>query len=409
MRLSPRTLCLLPGLLLAVAARPAVASDDSAGAAATSLQAAVETAAEAAVSAAPVPAPTPTPEASPVTPKPRKLWEGDDGAIRMLNRVQLRWSERMPDDKSVNAPEGGEFRIRRAKTEFTGWVLNEHFTYELQLSWAGPEPGASTQTALEDLILSWDASKDGRFKLTGGQFKVPLGRQEMTSSGRLQFCDRDILSMEFTRGRDIGLEFGGELLEGKFEYAAGIFNGNAASHLGNDNDKYQYNARAMFQPWGKVGYSEGDFESTDKPLLAIAIQFEHNDQRRAGTAVSPSYEPKTVLFGGDLSFKFKGFSAWGEFFLRDRTPAQGSTYNSNGFHGALGYFILRDRLEAAFRYARWDPSDQIANNLQSEWGLAANYFIRKHGLKLQSDFREIENKVRATKDHELRVQAQVMF
>lgn len=405
MRLIQRATWLLAGFVLVVGGGLAKASDESGGATAAGLRGA----AEADAAQAPAASPTPSPEPVPLTPKPRKLWEGEDGAIRMLNRVQLRWTERMPDDKNVNADEGGEFRIRRAKTELTGWVFSEHLTYELQLSWAGPEPGASTQTALEDLVLSWDASKDGRFKVTGGQFKVPLGRQEMTSSGRLQFCDRDILSLEFTRGRDVGVQFEGALMEGKIEYMAGIFNGNPASHLGNDNDKYQYNARVMFEPWGKVGYAEGDFESADKPLLAVAAQFEHNDQRRRGTSVTPSFDPKTVIFGGDVAFKYKGFSSFVEFFLRQREPARGSSYDSNGIHGQAGYFILRDRLETAVRYARWDPSDLVANNLQSEWGVAVNYFIRKHGLKLQSDFREIENKVRATKDRELRVQAQVMF
>jgi len=401
MRSSPRAtwltaavVCLAAGSLAAPA--PGLAAEPAA------VQAPAATPSPAAT---PAPAPTPVP----VIPKPRTLWKGDDGEVRLLNRVQLRWTDPMPDDKSVNVDSGGEFRIRRAKTEITGWVMNERLTYELQLSWAGPEPGASTQSALEDLVLSWDATNDGRLKITGGQFKVPLGRQEMTSSGRLQFLDRDILSIEFTRGRDIGLQLEGALAEGKFVYAAGIFNGNPASHLGNDNDKYQFNARAMFEPFGKVGYSESDFDSSDRPLLSIAAQFEHNDQRRPGTDLTPSVFRKSVIFGGDAVFKYKGFSLFAEMFLRELTPQQGPSYNSNGFHGQAGYFLLRDRLEAALRYASFDPTDAAPDNIQSEWGVALNYFIRKHGLKLQSDFREIENEIAGTKDQELRVQAQVMF
>ena len=125
----------------------------------------------------------------------------------------------------------GSFRIRRAKTELTGWVWRRELTYELQLSWAGPEAGASTTTPLEDFILNWDASKDKRFQVAVGQFKVPLGRQELTSSSRLQFADRDLLSSEFTRGRDVGVQLWGLLAKGKVEYRAGIFNGNPASRL----------------------------------------------------------------------------------------------------------------------------------------------------------------------------------
>jgi hypothetical protein len=381
-------------LTLAVAAS-AGGEDAKAPAPENGLKAAVEEAAQAATPAEPKPIP--------VTPEARKLWEGEDGAIRMLNRVQIRWRD------NDNVGEGGEFRIRRAKTELTGWVLSEHLTYELQLSWAGPEPGASTQTPLEDFILSWDASKDGRYKLTVGQFKVPLGRQEMTSSGKLQFLDRDLLSFEFTRGRDIGIQLEGALYEGKLEYMAGIFNGNPASRLGNDNDKYQYNARVMFQPWGAVKYSESDFESSDKPLLAVAVAFEHNDARRKGSGATPSFDEKSVIFGVDASFKYRGASAFGEFFFREKTPVSGPSYNSPGFHFQAGYFIMKDRLEAALRLAEWDPSEDMVNDRQTEWGVAINYFIRKHGLKLQGDYRELKDDALQEKTKELRVQAQVMF
>ena len=348
----------------------------------------------------------------PLTLKPRVLFESEGGSVMLLNRVQVRWTEDLPDDSvqlpgTENPGDGkGAFRIRRAKTEITGWIWKKELTYELQLSWAGPEPGASTQTPLEDFILSWDASGDGRFKITGGQFKVPLGRQEMTSSGKLQFADRDILSFEFTRGRDIGLQLEGRLAEGKFEYFAGIFNGNPASRLGNDNTKYQYNARVTFQPWGKVGYSEGDFESRDRPLVAVGAQFEHNDLHGSSVTLN---DLKTRILGGDVVFKFKGFSAFAEYFARNREPETGPSFESNGWHAQAGYFVKRDKLEVAFRYARFDPTDEIPDNDLIEIGGAANYFLRKHGLKIQADFRRLENQARGTKDKELRVQTQVMF
>src|SRR5436190_2042331 len=148
------------------------------------------------------------------------LWEGDGGSVALLNRAQFRWTDEMPDDRlqlpGTTSPGSskGSFRIRRAKTELTGWVWRRELTYELQLSWAGPEPGASTTTPLEDFILNWDASKDKRFQISMGQFKVPLGRQELTSSNRLEFADRDLLSGEFTRGRDIGVQLWGLLAKG---------------------------------------------------------------------------------------------------------------------------------------------------------------------------------------------------
>lgn len=348
------------------------------------------------------------------------LVEGESGSISILNRAQLRFTEELPDDEvrltGTDGPgEGkGAFRIRRAKTELSGWVWFKQLTYELQLSWAGPEPGASTQTPLEDLILTWDVTGDRRFRITGGQFKVPLGRQEMTSSAYLQFLDRDILSGEFTRGRDVGLQVDGRVAGGKLEYAAGIFNGNPASRLGNDNQAYQYNARVVAQPFGAVRYSESDFESrapradgapAHRALLAVGLGLEHNDLHGAGSRVN---DYSTTIVSGDVVLKVSGLSLFGEYFGRHRNPETGPSFRSDGWHAQAGYFLIRDRLEAAVRYARFDASGAPDDDVK-ETGGVISYFIRKHYLKVNGDVRRLENEGRGTIDHEVRLQTQVVF
>ena len=346
------------------------------------------------------------------------LIENDSGSLSIVNRAQFRFTHERPDDDvqltGADAPGDGKgaFRIRRAKTELTGWVWRKSLTYELQLSWAGPEPGASTQTPLEDLRLTWDVKGDGRVRLTGGQFKVPLGRQEMTSSTYLQFVDRDILSGEFTRGRDVGLMVDGLLARGRLGYAAGVFNGNPASRLGNDNEAFQYNARVVFQPFGAVRYSESDFESREprgtdagRPLLAVGLQLERNDLHGAGSRVN-DYD--TTIVAGDVVVKHAGLSLFGEYFGRNRKPETGPSFRSDGWHAQAGYFLLRDRLEAAVRHARFDASPAPADDVKETAGVVS-YFLRRHALKVQGDLRRLENENRGTTSHELRLQTQVVF
>jgi phosphate-selective porin OprO and OprP len=339
------------------------------------------------------------------------LWEGESGSVALLNRAQLRWTDEMPGDNfqlpGTTSPgtSKGSFRIRRAKTELTGWVWRRELTYELQLSWAGPEPGASTTTPLEDFILNWDASKDRRFQVAMGQFKVPLGRQELTSSSRMEFADRDLLSNEFTRGRDVGVQLWGLLGKGKVEYRAGIFNGNPASRLDNDNDKYQFNARLMFQPWGDVRYSESDFESRGKPLLAVAGQWEHNNLAGATNAD----DLNTRILGADVVFKYRGLFVFAEYFGRHRKAETGPAFDSNGFHAQVGYFLLRDRLEVAGRWAGYDPTDVIPDNDRTEVGGVVNYFFNRHNLKLTADFRKLDDDSRGISAKEIRLQTQVIF
>ena len=370
--------------------------------------------------AAETPAPSPSPQASPAPidthPKisyrdGQTNFEFAGGSLSISNRAQFRWTDERPDDdlrlpgtEKAGAAKGS-FRIRRAKTELSGWVWRKELTYELQLSWAGAEAGASTTEPLEDFILTWDASGHEAFEITVGQFKVPLGRQELTSSNRLQFIDRDLLTFEFTRGRDIGVQVQGLLARRRLEYRAGIFNGNPASRLGNDNDKYQYNARVVFQPWGDVRYSEGDFESKDRPLVAVGAQFENNDLR----GVTNATDFNTTILGADAVFKYKGFSLFGEYFDRRRKPETGQAFDANGYHAQAGYFLKRDVVEVAVRYAAFDPSSLIPDNDHTEKGLALNYYLNKHNLKVQADFRALHDEARARAGKELRVQTQVRF
>ena len=361
---------------------------------------------------APAPAPSPSPSPSPRSRGAHLVFESRDGSLQILNRVQFRWTHEAPDD-AVRLPGTtepgvgkGSFRIRRAKTEFTGWFWKRELTYELQLSWAGPEPGASTTSPLEDFILNWNATGDGRFQVQAGQFKVPLGRQELTSSHRLQFADRDILSGEFSRGRDVGVQLWGLLGDGKVEYRAGVFNGNPASRIVNDNDRYQYNARVAFQPWGPVGNSESDFESRDHPLLAVGGQFEKNDLRGATNAD----DFDTRILGADVVFKYRGLFAFAEYFSRARRPETAPAFHSDGFHAQAGYFVVRDRLEVAARFARFDPTDAVPDDDREELGAAVNYFLRPHHLfKVQGDWRRLKDGRRGHTSHEVRLQTQVVF
>jgi len=377
--------------------------------------------------------PSPTP-ADPATPSGARIVHADgattltldNAEISLSNRLQFRFLDEIPDQNvrlpgtTADGQSKPSFRIRRAKTSFEGWFWKKELTYEIQLSCAGPESGASTQTPLEDARLTWDASKKGAFKITIGQFKVPLGRQSMTSSGHLQFADRSLLDLEFTRGRDIGIQINGRLANDKVEYFAGTFNGNSASRSSNDNTKLQYNARLSFEPFGKVSYSEVAFEGWDKPLLAIAGQFENNDLSGATNLT----DFNTTILSGDLMFKYKGFSFFAEYYDRKRKPEAvsgsssatsgpaalaGSTFKSNGFNMEAGFFLKRDKIEIAGRYAAYDPSDLVPSNTHSEKGGVLNYFILKHTLKVVADFRALKDELVKETNKELRIQAQVIF
>ncbi|MBN2370320.1 MAG: hypothetical protein JXO72_07525 [Vicinamibacteria bacterium] len=365
--------------------------------------------------------------------------ETDKAALILSNRVQVRFTYEMPDDArkiagTRNAGDPmGSFRIRRAKTKFEGWFYKKTLTYELQLNWP------DTTNPLEDANLNCDVSGNKQFQVKLGQFKVPFGRQELTSSGSQQFVDRSIVSGEFAKGRDLGVQLWGLLAAKKLEWRLGAFNGNGRTKSANDNDNFQINGRVMFQPFGDFKYSESDFESVDKPLLAIAGNFEINDltypssasesksdvkdyttdangastKLKAVSTTKATATAKRAVLGGDMAFKYKGVSVFVEYFDRKVDPFDGAdfgaSYKSKGLHAQAGYLFAKKKWEVAVRYATLDPTDVESDDDRTEIGGGVSYFYNKHACKVQADFRQIEDKAKKTKNNELRVQTQFIF
>jgi len=378
----------------------------------------------------------PRPQPSP-SPGPTISWR--DGATTMLfpgiaqvrinNRLQVRYTQELPDETvqlagtEAKGDSKGSFRIRRAKFKIDGWFYKPWLLYELQLNWPAVT-GANVGALLEDANINWDLSHgDRKFMIKFGQYKVPFGRQQITSSGSQQFVDRSQVSDTYARGRDTGLQLWGRLLGDKVEWRVGAFNGNGLTRTTNDNDTFQWNARVMIQPNGVAPlgtglgnsgplFSESDFETTDKPIWAVAANYERNDFHRTTTGI----DLKDRVFEFDGIFKFKGLFLTADYYMREREPeppASGGTpvkFDSNGWYLQGGYlFGVRRQWELAGRYGTFDPTSLTAGNDQREWRVGASYYYVRHALKVQADYGRLENKATGVKNDELRVQTQFLF
>jgi hypothetical protein len=355
-----------------------------------------------------------------------RLTIGSNFYLEMSNRVQVRYTHEFPDDTiklggTENAGDGkGSFRIRRAKLKFEGWFYQPWLTYEVQTNWPGL---SSTNLAqyLEDANINWDVTKGKKqFMVKLGQYKVPFGLQELVSSGSQQFVDRALVSNAYFRGRDTGATVWGVLGNNKFEYRAGLFNGNGLTRSANDNDKFQYNARVSFQPNGAVPLgtysgahqSESDFETRahGKPIFVVSAAFEQNDLSFAATDLKTNI--KSTLYTVDAMFKYRGFSATGAYTWGEREPQEvNAKFDTSGWFAQAGYFLKPEKWEIAARYGEQDPSDLVGPDKITEVRGGINYFYARHALKVQLDFGQIKTE-RPDGDrtnNELRIQTQFIF
>jgi phosphate-selective porin len=355
----------------------------------------------------------------------------DRAYLEISNRIQPRWTQEMPDD-SITLPgttgggnSKGSFRIRRAKFKLEGWFYKPELEYELQLNWPDVT-GSPASRFLEDANIDWDASKKKTFRIRFGQFKAPYGRQQLTSSGAQQFVDRAITDERYNPGRETGLALWGTLGSTKLDWRAMISNGNGRSQATNDNDKYLYTARLQWQAIGSTRmnqwasgalWTEGDLGDSpaDSPLLAIAGNFLNNNRHNVTTNI----DLKDTQWSADYIFKYRGFASVGEYHRRKSKPETGDEFDDDGFLVQASYAFKAPKLgpaafwELAFRYAKIDPSDLRSGDDRKEIGGAVSYYYNRHNLKLQADFRQIEdeaaNSGAGTKSKELRVQAQFIF
>ena len=350
----------------------------------------------------------------------------DAAYLEMSSRVQVRFTEELPDDNTqlAGTPDKGvqrpSFRIRRAKFKLEGWIMRSWLSYETQLNFpaiTSANPGA----LLEDAAFDVDFSRGkGTFRAHIGQFKPPFGAQEMTSSGSQMFVDRALVSNNLFRGRDTGIALWGATTNNTIEWRVGAFNGNGPTRIVNDNDKLQYNARLMWQPNGSQVlnqrawvsgplYSESDFESTTAPIYAVAINWENLDNFASTTAV----DHKSNALSVDGIYKFHGFSTNGMFGHIWRRPETGDTFEQWGGFIQAGQLFSRRRYEVAARYGMFDPTRLTALGKVREIRAAFNYYYARHGLKWQSDIGRVDTEAGpagpSLKLWELRSQLQFIF
>jgi len=315
----------------------------------------------------------------------------------------------------TNEATGADFLLRRCRLNFQGSAFNPQFTYRIQLGFAHGDINSGNSTAQNNLVLR-DAMlfyKPNKWLRVGfGQTKLPGNRQRQVSSANLQLVERSISNNNFTLDRDKGI-----WLYNNFRINKTVLKSTLAISSGEGrivsakNGKLSYAARLEFLPLGEFSkfgdYVEADIERENKPKLSIACVYSFNDDatRTMGQLGDFLFNAETAnikYYGGDLLFKYKGFSLVSEFYNRNSDKAIitnniDSTQSNyviagNSFMIQSGYFVSKTN-EVAIRYAQINPDTKVASimNAQKEYVIGFSHYFNKHSLKIQSDVTYLEN------------------
>jgi hypothetical protein len=359
--------------------------------------------------------------------------------LRMRTWAQFRFTYQ---DEHANGSDGSNgrdfanFRVRNAKTTFSGHAVATEFQYRLTLNWV-----AGGDAILERAWFKW--AIDPAFNLGAGQDKVDWNWEYSTSATRQQFVERGYVNAVFNHSYAKGI-----FADGKFDlsgpvlkYFAGVYNGvlRADSDFRNrdvaiisdsfadgrvDNDM-MLNARVELHPFGELARNMNDPRSQDrfdKLLLAFgaAANYFYGGFNRpalrgdtaAGTPASGRSRTShdTLALTADANLRWYGFSLFAAVYWRHTEfhnrgsnrfkptePARSGISNLTDFGATVeaAYFVIPSRLSVGARWNHLDADEFWGNGTDrrqrsirpdaNEVGASVNWLIHGDNLRLTAD------------------------
>tara|TARA_R110002073_G_scaffold140253_14_gene291053 strand:+ start:18675 stop:20000 length:1326 start_codon:yes stop_codon:yes gene_type:complete len=327
-----------------------------------------------------------------------------DGLFSVATRVRVQVRGEVANESGSPAEMG--ILLRRARLQFKGHSFGKHNKFKAEFAFSPADLRIreidGNNLVRETPLLTWymEFDQNPNATIRVGQYKIPFSRQRVISSGNQQMVDRSIANGEFNLDRDIGLDVRSKDLFdlGHFRYYAGVYNGEGRSAVGFGNSDLMYLARFEYLPFGIFkDYSESDFERLAKPGLSIGAAYSYAPNA-VGTRVNRNGAPTdggttdVHSANADVTFKYQGFSASGEFHYRDGArnadetdPNFEEARNGIGWFAQAGYLLPRQPFEIAGRFGQLIAADDSSLGDANEAGLAVSYYPGQHPFKFQAD------------------------
>ena len=331
------------------------------------------------------------------------------------------------------------FRLRRARFRISGKSANSKIDYRFQADLSGiSEVGDNNAGApLLDAWIRYSITK--RIKIIFGQKATPTDNRELPmGSQTLQLVERSRLTSAFSSIREFGLFAQGNFRTGGGTYLRpqiAVTNGDGLNAFGADHGGLKFGGRIDFLPFGLFNnfgqFRQADVMRENTPKFVIGAHFSNNygmssRRGRAGGAIVYLNDslreslPNYMKFGIDFLFKYKGFSALGEFIssravvpsdITTRVRNDGSTSTTflvdgvqdvenyvkgrmmlgSAYNIQMGYYFKsRISIDARYTHLKADEHSFLNNgtfyNRPNYYTLGVSkYFGRGYGFKIQGD------------------------
>lgn len=338
-------------------------------------------------------------------------------AINFRFRMQTR-AAMLTESADNLSTEEWEFRVRRLRLRFEGFVVDPRLNYYVQLSFSRGDmdfnaaEGSKINTSpnvVRDAVIYYRPNR--HFSIGMGQTKLPGNRQRVVSSGELQFVDRSIVNATFNIDRDFGFfaTYENNLLPDDkmlVLFKGAVSSGKGRMNVVSKNPGLCYTSRVELLPFGaftnRGDYFEGDLEHEQKPKLSLAGGYALNTNAvrtggQIGRDLPNDYDMGTLIL--DALFKYRGWALYSEYMQRSSRNqpdiAEGGPSNyifiGEGQQTQLSY-CFKNRFELAGRFARVKPFEEIDDVARQEtnYTFGMTKYLSHHRVKLQWNLTYIE-------------------
>lgn len=309
------------------------------------------------------------------------------------------------------------FYLRRARLNATGRFLEE-FDFRLEIELTGSlAESTNLRAQATDAFINWNRYPGAQIRF--GQFKSPFGYEQLYSDPRLPTIERSLVNDRLTFGRQIGVQVGGDLVDKRFTYAVGLFNGNSVNTTANDNDEMSPFGRISAQVFrgpllgkeGTLAIGVGAYSSEDASVTLGGLGFDS----------TPATADRDNLFAGkrdgrefDFQLKAPGgrFEVWGEFIEGHFEPANArprAELDAEGYALQGSYFVVADKVELVVRHEEFDPSTAADDNETTIETLGLNYFFKGHDLKGMLNVLQVDDQLQPDTATRVLLRLQVIF
>ena len=243
------------------------------------------------------------------------------------------YAQPMSELKRINSEESNSsrYRMRRVRLRMDGQSSNERFKYRFQVDLSGvSEIGESDEDPLLDAYV--DYALTNRISVKFGQRSTYTDNRELfMNSNSLQLVERSRLTSAFSSIREFGLFISGRFRAGRGSYIRPHFvltNGDGKNVYSRDRGGLKIGGRVDYLPFG-LFTNMGQFRQIDVmreqvPKLVVGVHYSKNNGmssrrgRKSGSIIYLNANdeeslPDYTKYGVDFLFKYKGFSALGEY------------------------------------------------------------------------------------------------